>query len=169
MVPVDCGLWERTMVALRTDAVGYALIGPDDVLVERLPCERHDRLLETMQPGDRLVLYEKGSLWPALSGYEVYSENPPGLISQDLDVARWPPLPMMVPTRVHWAGFLAWLAVFGVLGSAVWEGPKAAWRVMVRRRRARLGLCRRCGYSLEGIGGVCPECGRARDRDENSA
>lgn len=163
MVFESCGLWDRSMNARRSTAGVRARIGPNDALVERLPCERHDRVLDTIQPGDELMLDEKGSLWPALSGFEVYSSTSPGLISQDLVVTRWPLLPMMVPTHIHWAGFLAWLAVFGVLGSAMWEAPKFAWRAMVRRRRARMGLCRRCGYSLEGISGVCPECGTSRD------
>jgi hypothetical protein len=37
-----------------------------------------------------------------------------------------------------------------------------AWR---RRRKARRGLCARCGYDLTGnVSGVCPECGTAAAR-----
>lgn len=169
MVFESRGLWDRSMSAIRSTAGVRARIGPNDVLVERLPCERHDRVLDTIQAGDQVMMYEKGSLWPALSGFEVYSSNPPGLISQDLAITRWPLLPMMVPTFIHWPGFVAWLAIFGALGSAMWEAPKLAWRIVVRRRRARLGLCRQCGYSLEGISGACPECGRARDGKGNAA
>lgn len=34
------------------------------------------------------------------------------------------------------------------------------WRILSRRRHARRGLCRRCGYDLTGNNsGICPECG----------
>ena len=34
-------------------------------------------------------------------------------------------------------------------------------RAAVRRRRARLGLCMKCGYDLRGSPGRCSECGEA--------
>lgn len=33
------------------------------------------------------------------------------------------------------------------------------WSFVVRRRRLRSGLCRRCGYDLRASPGRCPECG----------
>lgn len=162
MVHEDVGLWERGTSAFRVARDQQVRPGMNDLLVERLPNARHDRLLESIEPGDQMVLYEKGSLWPALSGFEVYATNPPGLTRQDIVITRWPWLPALVPTHVDWVGFAAWLAIFGLLGSAMWEAPKMTWRAIVRRRRARLGLCRRCGYSLEGVSGVCPECGETR-------
>ncbi len=39
-----------------------------------------------------------------------------------------------------------------------------AWRLdMLARRRARVGLCKKCGYDRAGLapGSVCPECGTA--------
>ncbi|MFO0833485.1 MAG: hypothetical protein U0638_00830 [Phycisphaerales bacterium] len=167
MVFESCGLWDRSMNALRSTAGVRARIGPNDVLVERLPCDRHDRVLETIPMDCQLVLYEQGSLWPALSGFEVYRSG--ALLGQTSLTAMEPFVPGFFPTHIHWPGILAWLAVFGVLGSAMWEAPKLAWRAMVRWRRVRLGLCRRCGYSLEGISGGCPECGRAREGKENAA
>jgi len=35
------------------------------------------------------------------------------------------------------------------------------WRRGARRRRARRGLCPRCGYDLRATPGPCPECGTA--------
>lgn len=167
MVAEHVGLWERHTTAISVARGTEIRLGMNDLLVERLPNARRDRLLESIEPGDQIVLYERGSLWPAMSGFEVYR---PGVLLRQQSVTTLKPLiPGVVPTHVHWPGFLAWLAVFGVIGSAMWEAPKLAWRAMVRRRRARLGLCRKCGYSLEGISGACPECGRARDGKGNAA
>lgn len=169
MVEESFGLWHRSMDGFRPGADESVAMKSSHRGVDRLPNQRHDALLEAINPGERIVLFEVGSPWPALTGYRVFGSNPPNVrVNEQLEEGL-PLLPAVVPTRIHWAGFLAWLAVFGVIGSAMWEAPKLAWRAMVRRRRARLGLCRQCGYSLEGIDGVCPECGRARDRDENSA
>jgi hypothetical protein len=34
-----------------------------------------------------------------------------------------------------------------------------AWKIRRRRKRAKLGLCPRCGYDLRSSPGLCPECG----------
>lgn len=54
-------------------------------------------------------------------------------------------------------------AVLGVLAVL-----PSAWAVFLLRRtefarRARLGLCRRCGYDLRGSRERCPECGEAAE------
>lgn len=153
----DVGLWEQGASALRLARGEQWHLEMTDVLIERLPNAGHDRLLESIEPGDQMVLYEKGRLWPALSGFEVYR---PGVLLRQQSVTTLDPLiPGIFPTHVHWAGFIAWLGIFGLIGSGLWEAPKMACRMIARRRRARLGLCRHCGYSLEGISGVCPECG----------
>lgn len=43
-------------------------------------------------------------------------------------------------------------------------------RDLLRRwRRRRRGLCRRCGYNLEGnVSGLCPECGTERSKECNA-
>jgi hypothetical protein len=39
--------------------------------------------------------------------------------------------------------------------------PPLVLRLMVRRRRAKDGMCQTCGYNLTGnVSGVCPECGK---------
>jgi hypothetical protein len=37
-----------------------------------------------------------------------------------------------------------------------------AWKIRRRRKRAKLGLCPRCGYDLRASQGPCPECGYLR-------
>ena len=68
----------------------------------------------------------------------------------------------------HWRvrGTMAFLSArVGVLLAAtalpplLWVGVHGR-RAWVRRRRGRLGLCRRCGYDLTGnVSGRCSECG----------
>jgi len=58
---------------------------------------------------------------------------------------------LLVP---HWF-LVALAAVFPSFGAA---RLARRWR---SRRRARQGLCPRCGYDLRGAPGVCPECGAA--------
>src|SRR5205814_7762018 len=38
-----------------------------------------------------------------------------------------------------------------------------AWRIRRKRKRAKLGLCARCGYDLRASQGPCSECGHALD------
>jgi hypothetical protein len=49
---------------------------------------------------------------------------------------------------------------YGFVCGALLVGP--VWRMIAvrrRRRRARAGLCLRCGYDLRASPGQCPECG----------
>ena len=112
-------------------------------------------------------IIELGRPWPIFRGVFVGL----GKEQKTQNILTWSfaGRPRSLPTGVYWPGAIAWLVVFGVLGSAMWEAPMVALRILVRRRRARLGLCRKCGYSLEGISGACPECGRARDGKGNAA
>lgn len=63
-----------------------------------------------------------------------------------------------VPTTYrHWRVFVpAWAVAFASMLSPAF----AAARELKRRRKAKEGHCRRCGYDLTAnISGVCPECG----------
>jgi hypothetical protein len=60
----------------------------------------------------------------------------------------------------HWANgtcLLAYLAAFSFIMIG-WLRIEA--RRKLRSERARLGLCRRCGYDLRGSASRCPECGK---------
>lgn len=118
---------------------------------------RFDRFWKE-EGGTYTGLCELGRPWPMCRGVFV------GLGEEQTtrDILKWSfaGRQWSLPTGVCWPGASAWFVLLGLIGSGLWEAPKVAWRAIVRRRRARLGLCRRCGYSLEGIGGVCPECGR---------
>jgi hypothetical protein len=63
----------------------------------------------------------------------------------------------VIPLRPAWIGIGINTVVFSVVWFAVLFGPAAIRRV----RRARKGLCPRCGYDLRhtGAGRPCPECG----------
>ena len=65
--------------------------------------------------------------------------------------------PMMRLARV---GVPTWMAVLATAALPAAAAVRGAARLVARRRQARLGLCRACGYDLRGnVSGVCPECG----------
>jgi hypothetical protein len=59
------------------------------------------------------------------------------------------------PTRV-WFSLPLWapISLLGLVGAA-------PWGIVIRRQRAKLGLCRSCGYDRRGLAedAPCPECG----------
>ena len=75
------------------------------------------------------------------------------------------------PFRLIWGYYMGRSPVGWVVTIPVWalSGPvtiatAAAWRLdALPRRRARAGLCPKCGYNRTGLapGAVCPECGSA--------
>lgn len=69
-------------------------------------------------------------------------------MSADLRNVGWPSLSAKLPLWMPFALLCACPVIVGVRGE------------LRRRRRSRLGLCRRCGYDLTGnVTGRCPECG----------
>ena len=66
--------------------------------------------------------------------------------------------PVMRLVRV---GVPTWMAVLATAALPAAAAVRGAARLVARRRQARLGLCRACGYDLRGnVSGACPECGR---------
>ena len=64
--------------------------------------------------------------------------------------------------RLVRVGVPTWMAVLATAALPAAAAVRAAGRRVSRRRQARLGLCRACGYDLRAnVSGVCPECGRA--------
>lgn len=59
---------------------------------------------------------------------------------------------------VVWSAPLLPFAVLSALPPLLWCVSRLR-RVIVRRRRTRLGLCRACGYDLRASHGTCSECG----------
>lgn len=75
-------------------------------------------------------------------------------------------VPRAISRRPYPVGLSVWpvwpgLAVNTGLFAAAWAIPLCWWPALRRRRRARAGLCARCGYERAGLP-VCPECGDAR-------
>jgi len=53
-----------------------------------------------------------------------------------------------------------WMLITFTAAYPVWSLASFVWRW---KKRRRLGLCRSCGYDLNGnVSGTCPECGTAR-------
>lgn len=74
--------------------------------------------------------------------------------------------PVLIPTRVAWAGFAANTAMFG----AAWLLLLAAPRRMIRFVRRKRKRCPACGYDLSAtaLGARCPECGEEKASDRAS-
>jgi hypothetical protein len=115
---------------------------------------------------DHTVLLAGGRVWATNGG----SYLDPGLSvgalarTKRLDQIRWWPDEAWVqtfrmgPGPVYWVVEMPlWAPV--VLGLVVWC---CGIPDLLRRRRAKAGLCPGCGYDLGGIGAGCPECGRGR-------
>jgi hypothetical protein len=66
----------------------------------------------------------------------------------------------ILPWGYVWNVIVLLAATIGVIGGidAVLHGPGRV-RAYRRQRLAKQGRCPRCGYSMAGIGGACPECG----------
>lgn len=65
------------------------------------------------------------------------------------------------PYSPRWRGLIVGTLIWGTAWYAVIGGPG-----LVRHwRRNRRGWCLKCGYDLNGSGGVCPECGNEDGRN----
>ena len=67
-------------------------------------------------------------------------------------------------------GIIVWYAVKPLLLISMAGGIWSAWRfVALRRAQVPTLACLYCGYDLTGnVSGVCPECGTAITKSENS-
>ena len=80
------------------------------------------------------------------------SAAPTAMPSMRRSIAPWLFTPPFVAYAVPYWPLAAILAI---------PTARAAWRLVLRRRRARNGLCPGCGYDLRASEGACPECGEA--------
>lgn len=131
---------------------------PNSVLIVRygLPLRSHQ------------LVYETGDLHGRWDG----EPDPAGTIRiwkarGSAGAAAAAPYDGLVPLSPRWRPFVINSLFWASISGALWFGAGAArqWN------RARCGLCRHCGYSLEGMEGqvTCPECGTvARVRSGSS-
>jgi len=79
-----------------------------------------------------------------------------------LGLPRWTPRVMRLGT-LYSTGGASWSSPLWGVFVPLWVVGAGAGVVATAGLRGRWaeGWCRGCGYSLEGIAGVCPECGRA--------
>jgi hypothetical protein len=88
----------------------------------------------------------------------------------------WVVAPIVVPIvlispghgRFHpwWTGVIFWWVYGAVFGLIIIGWLRIEKRRDLLRKRARQGLCPRCGYDLRGSPERCPECGRERVQSE---
>jgi hypothetical protein len=104
-----------------------------------------------------------------LRSAECKAQLRPDGVPERMSFNRWRSVMAGVGPRPRWSGPLPFRGAYGIphwLGLTLLALPPLLWlathlrRLIVRRRRRRLGLCLRCGYDLTGnTSGTCSECG----------
>lgn len=120
----------------------------------------------------------RGGSAAALTHGELWVTNGPTYFSPGLNVLSIPPTPVMLQ-NIQWWPEYGWVHRQKVTGvGIVWSVHCPLWVPValgagmmgiagaVDRRRLPGPQCARCGYSLLGIAGVCPECGAQRAAGE---
>lgn len=70
------------------------------------------------------------------------------------------------PLRILWFRAIGNVMIYFAASVAFYHGFHGLYKRSIRRHRDRLGLCRLCGYKLDGAANIiCPECGSTNGRD----
>jgi uncharacterized paraquat-inducible protein A len=76
--------------------------------------------------------------------------------------------PADVAQFFHWPAMRFWLPLIPLSALFAFEMVNKRRQQTIARRREK-GLCLHCDYDLTGnVSGVCPECGRAKERMQNA-
>ncbi|MEM9372020.1 MAG: hypothetical protein AAGA55_00110 [Planctomycetota bacterium] len=188
--PTDAaGIWRGRVPAewgprpLSTTTIGIGRARPNGVRIvgSRIRYVQGDHLgvstgaatgptFSTTGAGRLLDQYEIGWPWKIMMSVGSEDNRP----SASAGAARWydrgiavpafEPLGMKpdrtIPVRPIWSAFalmfVSWIMVLA-LAVLAWKAPSR----IRRHRRNRRGLCRECGYNIDGMDG-CPECGTPR-------
>lgn len=112
--------------------------------------------------GEFSVALDRGMLWVTTSGtffgpgLDVVGFGPGGPIERLTQMGWWPDRGYDAQSRSVWLPI--WPVLVAGVGLAV-----GGWRA-AKRRRGRVEVCEKCGYSRVGLGSdaACPECGASR-------
>src|SRR5204862_3673374 len=113
------------------------------------------------------IIMEEASGWPLRCAYWCIRSGTAGpAIRRGWDLSgkgaspAYANITTVLPLAPIWAGLTIDAGLYGALVWCVSFGPLYPLRAVRRALRSRTGMCRQCGYDLQGLDvWRCPECG----------